>query len=179
MASHPLHGSLSDHASIDNDRNLSDNVLADTVHQPVDCSHSETPKPAKVRKPDEVYAEPDRATQVPEWRPRWLHPVILGAFSVLFAIIVAVLAFITVYSRRNDGLADAHDNMAYVWRFGPTACKLYPTYSVWPAFQITDCLNLQCLLSYRYFGPELSSKSSGICPGSPSNKIANLQISTT
>lgn len=65
----------------------------------------------------------ERRLGKPEWHPFWLHPAIFGVFGVLFVCIMAISVFLGVYSKANDGLANAHDNLAYVWRFGPTACK--------------------------------------------------------
>lgn len=58
----------------------------------------------------------------PHWHPFWLGPTVLGAFGILFMLIAVVLVFLTVYSKLNDGLTTAHDDAAYIWRFGPTAC---------------------------------------------------------
>lgn len=68
---------------------------------------------------DEVDLQSDAQT----WRPTWLRPAIVGDFAALFICLIAVLAFMVVYSRLNDGLCDARQNLAYIWRFGPTACK--------------------------------------------------------
>lgn len=81
---------------------------------------------ARVFKSDDKQPETyvhDKFSETAKWRPFWSRPVILNAFGALFASIMVVLIFMAVYSKANNGLADAYDELAYVWRFGPTACK--------------------------------------------------------
>jgi hypothetical protein len=98
-----------------------------TPPQPQDemsvTTQSQRSDSTKTPESSEAYIKSDEVAPTPQWRPRWLRKATLGAFAALFLIIGILLIFMTVYSRHSHGLADSHDNMAYLWRFGPTACK--------------------------------------------------------
>lgn len=96
------------------------------AHEPENSSESVASEPARVLKSDKEGYEQDGqegCLEIPKWRPFWLHPLILCAFGVLFASVMAILIFLAIHSETNFGLANADDKLAYVWRFGPTACK--------------------------------------------------------
>lgn len=82
-------------------------------------------RPASWPEPAGVSAE-DRPSNLPIWHPFWLRTAVIVAFTVLFACLAASLVTITVYSQLNDGLSNSHEGMAYVHRFGPTACEISP-----------------------------------------------------
>lgn len=66
----------------------------------------------------------DGSLDLPRWQPFWLQPTILTAFGGLFGCIAIILVFLATYSHFNDGVSNFHGNLIYIWRFGPTACKL-------------------------------------------------------
>lgn len=78
---------------------------------------------AKTSKLGQGLREQDEPAEPPKWHPFWLRWAVLGTFCALFASVAAALVIIAIYSRLNDGLTDAHDDLAYVWKFGPTACE--------------------------------------------------------
>lgn len=69
------------------------------------------------------------------WRPKWLHPVILGSFTALFLFFTISLAVMLWYSQRNNGLLKTQQGFVYIWRFGPTASM---TTSHWPQAETSN-----------------------------------------
>lgn len=69
------------------------------------------------------------------WRPQWLRPVVLAAFTGLFLCITVALPVALWYSQRHDGLARTRQSYGYVWRFGPTAGKAIPSFRLPFAFR--------------------------------------------
>lgn len=61
------------------------------------------------------------------WRPWWLQPIILGTFAGLFLCAAVALSVMLVYSQRKKGLCETRADLEYIWRFAPTAGKLF-----WP-----------------------------------------------
>ena len=59
--------------------------------------------------------------QISLWHPKWLRPVVLGGFGVLFLGLTVALPVMLVVSQRNNGLGEADQDLVYLWRFGPTA----------------------------------------------------------
>lgn len=55
------------------------------------------------------------------WRPTYLRVRIVGAFCVVFALMVAALEILIVESARNNGIASGVPGDHYLWTYGPTA----------------------------------------------------------
>lgn len=83
----------------------------------------------------------------PPWHPFWLRRRILGAFCILFICMTAALVFLIAYGRGRDGLTGARDNLAYLWRFGPTACRFAVRPSVLPPSLCKAESNLPVILA--------------------------------
>jgi hypothetical protein len=99
-------------------------VGEDAIDKPKDGGEM-TGQPCK--KHAEVERE-DGYKQLPSWHPIWLRPVTLLPLSLVLLVFTVSLPLLLQYSRRNDGLAEAHDGVVYLWRFGPTASR-YPIHA--------------------------------------------------
>lgn len=55
------------------------------------------------------------------WRPVYLRTRILGAFCMVFALMVVTLEILILVSNRNNGIASGVPGDHYLWTYGPTA----------------------------------------------------------
>ena len=55
------------------------------------------------------------------WRPLYLRYHVLGAFSLLFTVLIVCLERLLAFSTKNVGLAGNTYNLYYLWTYGPTA----------------------------------------------------------
>lgn len=59
----------------------------------------------------------------PTWQPFWLAPMTLAILSLTLLGTAAVIVAMLVSSKRNQGIANALQQLHYLWRFGPTASR--------------------------------------------------------
>lgn len=55
------------------------------------------------------------------WTPIILHPLVLIAFAILFAIFLAVTEVLYQYSNKHQGLSTIDQKYHYLWTYAPTA----------------------------------------------------------
>ncbi|KAB8204898.1 hypothetical protein BDV34DRAFT_196526 [Aspergillus parasiticus] len=58
------------------------------------------------------------------WTPIILHPFVLIAFAILFAIFLAVTEVLYQYSNKHQGLSTSDQKYHYLWTYAPTAVFL-------------------------------------------------------
>lgn len=100
---------------------------------------------------------------LPVWHPFWFRPGVLWSFCGLFLCQTAVLIFLVAYSQAHNGLTDAESRLAYVWRFGPVACK-HPIDNYFSYVVVNHIIN-QFSLSLLCSGVEQSCKYFDTHPG--------------
>lgn len=101
-------------------------IRQSTDHVPTDSDDPPLQDDRARPKLEEQYDQPQRAGQSATWRPFWLQLGALASFSGLFLAFTVVLPSLLAFSERNDGIAEARENLVYVWRFGPTASTYIP-----------------------------------------------------
>lgn len=57
------------------------------------------------------------------WRPFWLGHIRLACFGLWFLCCTIALPIMLHYSELNKGLLVTREDLAYLWRFGPTASE--------------------------------------------------------
>uniref|UniRef100_A0A8H7NET9 Uncharacterized protein n=1 Tax=Bionectria ochroleuca TaxID=29856 RepID=A0A8H7NET9_BIOOC len=69
-----------------------------------------------------VVSEKDQSSSdATSWRPFWLGHIRLACFGLWFLCCTIALPIMLHYSELNKGLLETREDLAYLWRFGPTA----------------------------------------------------------
>lgn len=109
------------------DASLSDSVSSVSLDDESHMEEQYDARSASHDSPKDVPAKEviDERAQVAPWRPFWLRSALLATFCGIFLALVVALSIMLIYSRRNDGLGSARSSLRHLWRFGPTAGKIY------------------------------------------------------